>query len=468
MKLVRLALVVLLTVFGSAPTALAAPVKFASCSSMNKTFKTGVSKSAKPVNRGPGPIQKPQVNPAVYKANVSLDKDKDGIACEILRAQPLIPPVSTDNYAEARVPLQSCELKEYLNQTGAGSKGFPVRRAMPATGNLHILIAPIDFSNAVGLGNPGLMFADDVTEIKSWSTFFSQNQLTYDAKLASSNWIRAPRGADWYVCAECGKGRVVQKQSREAALEELLRTIDPLVDFNEVDFVYFVFPYQAEREFGTAVYSPPVEISTGDGTVSLAAYGEMAGFTMPASMDRSKIWDHLIHELLHFQGFIGHGPMNGSGLGIMMNQWGASKSPVGWESFLAGWFGETDVICLDASKLSGKATVNLTSIDVLGSGAKLVLLKLSESELVAVEYRSNGKYTNLSNSREIASANAITAYRIDVNGEHYRNDGDPDSERKNYWSYLRDSGKLSISQVTYKNFQLTSPKPGQIEIERTH
>lgn len=467
MKFARIALALMLVLTVASPAAHASASKYSSCSSLNKAFKYGVAKSPTSVNKGSGPIQKPTTNASVYKLNAGLDKDKDGIACEVLKPKAMNPGKTTDNYAGARVPTQSCQLNETENQTGAGSKGFPVRRALPATGEIKILIAPIDFSNAVGVGNPGTMFADDVSELTAWSTLYSQNKMTYSAKLASNNWIRAPRGADWYVCADCGKGQVVQKQSREAGFIELVRTLDPLVDFNEIDFIYFVFPYQAEREFGTSIQSWPINISTGEGTQSLSAYGEMAGFAMPPSMDRSKIWDHLTHELLHYQGFIGHGPLNGSDLGIMMNQWGASKSPVGWESFLAGWFGDSDVICLDATKVSGKASVALTSIDVLSSGTKLVLVKLSDHEVIAIENRSNGKYSNLSSSREISAANAVTAYRINVNGQHYRNDADSLSESKNFWAYLRDAGKISISEVVYANVKITATAKGQIDIELT-
>jgi hypothetical protein len=467
MKFARIALVLMLVLTVTSPAAHAAATKYSSCSSLNKAFKYGVAKSSTSVNKGSGPIQKPTTNASVYKLNASLDKDKDGIACEVLKPKAIDPGTTTDNYAGAKVPLQSCQLNETENQTGAGSKGFPVRRALPAVGEINILIAPIDFSNAVGVGDPGTMFIDDIAELSNWSTLYSQSQMTYKAKLASSNWIRAPRGADWYVCAECGKGQVVQKQSREAGFIELVRTLDPLVDFKDIDFIYFVFPYQAEREFGTSIQSWPINISTGEGTQSLSAYGEMAGFAMPASMDRRKIWDHLTHELLHYQGFIGHGPLNGSDLGIMMNQWGASKTPVGWESFLAGWFGETDVICLDASKLSGKASIALTSIDVANPGSKLVLAKLSDHEVIAIELRTDGKYTKLSGSREILAPSAVTAYRINVNAQNYRNDADPLAETKNFWAYLRDGGKISISEVTYGNLKITASVSGQISIEPT-
>lgn len=56
--------------------------KFSNCATLNQVYPGGVSKSAKSVNKGGKTRNSPTVNPKVYAANASKDRDKDGIACE--------------------------------------------------------------------------------------------------------------------------------------------------------------------------------------------------------------------------------------------------------------------------------------------------------------------------------------------------------------------------------------------------
>jgi hypothetical protein len=166
----------------------------------------------------------------------------------------------------------------------------------------------------------------------------------------------------------------------------------------------------------------------------ISAYGELGGTYI--SVDRSTIWDHLIHELLHFQGFMGHGPENGSGLGIMQNQWGNSKAVSTWEAFMAGWFGVDEILCIEKSNLSEPLRITLGSIDSFDKNPVSLIIKLSDEEAIIVEKRSNGKYTNFNKSYKylgfpsrssFANKNTFTAYYLNVNKPPYRDDSDPNS-----------------------------------------
>lgn len=62
--------------------------KFKNCTSLNKEFPGGVAEKATSVNKNKaGVIQEsknaPKVSSKIYKENKGLDRDKDGIACEI-------------------------------------------------------------------------------------------------------------------------------------------------------------------------------------------------------------------------------------------------------------------------------------------------------------------------------------------------------------------------------------------------
>lgn len=379
------------------------------------------------------------------------------------------PTALPDDFSFAQVSLNECALVESANPAGAGSKGFPMRYGLSPTGKIGIAIIPVDFDNAVGVGSPGEMFRDDVGLVGAWGSYFSRGKLEYKTMLASDTWLRAPKGADWYTCAECGKGTTAQKQSREAALQELVSLADSKVDFTNIDFVYFAFPHEAEARFGTTIYARSTPVQTQEGTKSLYGYGEMGGAFIPASqIDRTKIWDHIVHEILHFQGLIGHGPLNGSELNIMTNQWGSAKSVTAWEGFMAGWFGSSEILCLDAAKLDKAALVTLSSVDAFGDKPAAVMIRISNEELIVVERRTSGTFTSLPN-RDFDSATGFTAYRLNVNGESFRNDRDvAGTELRNFWAYIRDNGKIRIeSSVSHKSVKVKVVNSNQVEISKS-
>ena len=391
------------------------------------------------------------------------------------------PEVARASLRDLDQPNAVCEIQETENRF-FGAKGFPFESLLPATGEVDIAIVPIDFSNAVGSGSPGTMFSDDVRSIEEWAPFASAGNMTYDVDLVSTSWIRAPRGAEWYTHYEGGKSPVPDLQTRTEALQELISVADDNYDFTDTDFVYFVFPYKAEQQFGTANYiNYKVRVETKDGPVDLTAYGEMGGYQNQSSWSRSRIWEHLIHELLHYQGLIGHGPVNGGNWNIMQNQFGASAMTSGWESFLAGWLSEDQVLCVEAEDIGSATDLELTSLDVGGTDAEIAIVKMSEAEVVVIELRRSGKYSNFKGAFSSSDRQTLmpenpgyTAYRVTPNLPNYRDDkaDQAEVEARNWWGYLRDNGNAWISSsVTHKGLKLTkidattlgvsySPEPG--------
>jgi hypothetical protein len=58
------------------------PIKYKNCAALQKVYKGGVAISSKSVNKGGKIKLSPTVNAKVYNLNKSLDRDKDGLACE--------------------------------------------------------------------------------------------------------------------------------------------------------------------------------------------------------------------------------------------------------------------------------------------------------------------------------------------------------------------------------------------------
>jgi hypothetical protein len=56
--------------------------KFKNCTAVNKVHKGGVAKAIGVLNKGGKTKFEPIVNAKLYKTIKSMDRDKDGIACE--------------------------------------------------------------------------------------------------------------------------------------------------------------------------------------------------------------------------------------------------------------------------------------------------------------------------------------------------------------------------------------------------
>ncbi|PID05885.1 MULTISPECIES: excalibur calcium-binding domain-containing protein [unclassified Sporosarcina] len=60
----------------------AAAAKFKNCTQLNKSYPGGVAMNATVKNKGGKTKLKPAIAASVYNSHKSLDRDKDGIACE--------------------------------------------------------------------------------------------------------------------------------------------------------------------------------------------------------------------------------------------------------------------------------------------------------------------------------------------------------------------------------------------------
>jgi hypothetical protein len=272
---------------------------------------------------------------------------------------------------------------------------------------------------------------------------------------------------------QCGKGAKAELQPQSVALQELITLVDPQFDFTGAQFVYFVFPTDAEKLFGTALYFREQTVQTSEGQQKISVYGEMGGAFL-SSVRKDEIWEHLIHEILHYQGLIGHGPINGSNLNILNNQWGSSQAITSWEAFLAGWFAEDEILCFEKAKMKDSFLVSLDSLDLFGEKKESIMIKINEEELIVIEKRTDGPFSNFRTggfqqdpSRQFLNLNDFTAYVVNVNKENYRNDADPLSEEKNFWRYLRENGSIAIkTSVVYSGIQISRESDKQVRVTK--
>ena len=432
--------------------------KYSSCTELNAKYDTGIAFSAAAASLD-DEILEPFIDPMTYQTNKHLDDDADQVACELPYVQE-----NPDNWESLAQPLETCRLQETQNFFGGGSKGFPVKRWNAAVGTVKVAVIPVDFDNAPGEGSPEDLYGDDVQKMSDWAEFFSRGKLTYEIEFNAPEWIRAPRGAEWYTCTNCQKGSIKDLQTPAQGAQEIISAADKSYDFKGVELVYFVFPYEAERDFGTAIYGFNERFSTDEGTIEASIYGEMGG-GVGAVSDRSVIWDHAVHELLHFQGFVGHGPSNWTGHYITVDQWGPSKAVSSWEGFLNEWFDEQEILCLDSKSINGDVYVTLDAITTFGPKHESVMVRLNNEEIIVVERHEEGPFTTLCTDCNSPVSEGFVAYRVNVNTAHYRNDGDTNSDVKNFWSFLGSTTAPTITEpVEFKGVQISLAGKDQVKI----
>jgi hypothetical protein len=318
---------------------------------------------------------------------------------------------------------------------------------IPHTGEVRIALIPIDFGNA--LGNPGIgeRLAKHADYLRDWSKTWSRGKMTYNVQI-HEEWLRAPKGADWYQTPSA-KGRGVLKQSDQESLRQIIDVADPHFDFKGIDFIAMIVPKEAVSTHAFGIYGIKT-VSTNEGVEEFFAQGGLdalydGGF---------EIGPLLIHEILHPQGFLGHGPANGSPYGIMQNQWGKSKAILSWEGFVSGWWEDSEYICIQSQALSGNYKGKLSSLDAAKTKLKSLIIRVNSEEAVVVEYREDVD-------------GDLTAYKLNVNRPFFRDDGSKNSDEKNWLQYLREpDGDISIDRaVSYAGIQITNLGGGEFLIK---
>lgn len=342
--------------------------------------------------------------------------------------------------------LNDCRLQQ-TNRTGYENKGFPYSSYIPATGVVKIALVAMDFENAVGSGSVPAKFGDIPSKLENWSKKWSFGKMTYDVQL-HPEWIRAPRSAEWYNCPEC-HGQGERKQSDAESLAQIISAIDPHYDLTGIDFIGIIVPPQADEEFYFGIYGLKTA-STNEGTQRFSIYGGL-GIT-----EKVSLWDLLIHEILHFQGFVGHGPGNGTEYGIMMMQWGRSKAINIWEGFLAGWYDQNEVACINSADVDDGLFAELGSIESFSSSYEGLIVRISDEEALVLEHRK-------------VFGSELLAYRVNVNAPSYRDDmGGRPADERNWWSFiLEGDGNIAVDEsVSHAGLTVTHFGDGRFSISK--
>jgi hypothetical protein len=288
-------------------------------------------------------------------------------------------------------PLDVCRIKTVARHGNNRRTGFPYEPSVTKDqGNVRIAVIPLDFPNFPGDPSVLPIYKEDVLRAEDWSRFMTGGKMTYEIEFVEQ-WVRLPYGPDYYPTY--GSAFQNEKQSRQEAMNQVFNAADPFIDFKDIDFAYFIFPYESLLNKPTVLYGQISVTTPRAGQIQMAIYGNE---NLEVYSDK-RFYKHMVHETLHFQGFIGHGPCHHCEIGIMVRDNGATSAILTWEGFLANWYDEEDVRCLTKEELKDTIEYKLDSLDQLGAapGNKNLMIPLGANEIMIIEYRTDGLYSTL-------------------------------------------------------------------------
>jgi hypothetical protein len=353
-----------------------------------------------------------------------------------------------------KAPLDVCRIQQTnrrVNNFGHAdindNLGFPMLYNVPPSGDVNIAIVAIDFPDVPGEKDFLPIYLSQVDTFIEWGHFVSGGKLNYVIQFPDQ-WITAPREAKFYTRMggtqmDQNRPDAIATQPFEESVRQLVLAADDYIDWSVIDFVQFVFPI-ASHVYAVDLQGPVNNLSTPNaGLVNFWAWGAAYEQFRPNNPDPAfrTLWDWIVHEVIHYQGLGGHGPLNGSHYSIMMNQHGQSKALLAWESFMMGFFDEQQIACIDPVSIDQPIYLQLESLDQFGGapGLKSVMIPVGEFEIIVVEYRTDGPFSTLS-----PEFHGFTAYYINVDEERVRCDWcDPIlMEQQNFWRYLRNASEI--------------------------
>ena len=105
-----------------------------------------------------------------------------------------------------------------------------------------------------------------------------------------------------------------------------------------------------------------------------------------------------------------------------------------WSGFVNGWYDQKNITCLDKATLQ-KTSIQLESIDLNPKGQTSAMIKLSDQEILVIESRRSGPYTNFPGGMA-----GVTVTKVDTSKLYARFDRSVDGfewEQKQWAYYAR-------------------------------
>ncbi|TRZ79089.1 MAG: hypothetical protein D4R92_05450 [Actinobacteria bacterium] len=317
--------------------------------------------------------------------------------------------VTVDKLATTQTFSQrtSCQL---LDQTSNRTLqvGFPKATGrLPSNGVIRALIIPVDFADVPGNGNPENVFTAMTDGMNEFYFHVSANRVKFEFTTLSS-WVRMPVASSYH-------GLGIWSQGDASGYWKLaLKTADPLVDFSLFDVVYVLSPKEIPSSsiaYGPAgPMLPNNGLTTNDGQVMNIALSGADAWRNGSSGP----WKWISHETGHLFGLYDLYTTDTATYGqwdLMSDNWSQGAIELNsWNRYLLDWLSDSQVVCLDASNITGTGSeILLDPIERNNTLTKSVVIKISNTKIVVVESRRNEGFDVIDSSNE-----GVLIYTVDM------------------------------------------------------
>jgi M6 family metalloprotease-like protein len=288
-------------------------------------------------------------------------------------------------------PVATCQYQSKSSQVT--SFGFPKHpRSLPSQGQINGLMIFVNFTDVKGTDDP-LKTGPKFTK-KFEDFYFAQSygKLRISTKILP-NYLQINKDSGSYGMQNWGGG------DPGTYWKDGLLAASKVEDLSKYDFAIVMPPSTITK----IVYGPAFPGWSPTDVPNLKPiYGGTVGGADQRNKEDSTGWIWLSHEIGHVLGFehqYGYYPQP---IWDLMDNVYIETAPslFGWHRFMQGWFDEKQVLCL-SNPSPGKSTVlRLDKLDGTSQGAKLALLKLDQTQLLGLEYRSKTQFDFLPTEAE--------------------------------------------------------------------
>lgn len=335
---------------------------------------------------------------------------------------------------ESLSPIETCKVEDGqpANTRGAlegtqvngvrvrSNVGFPLSGyTIPIEGEANFIVAMVSFDDAPASDlTPEDFLRPQLEEMTRWSEFWSQGSFRYTFQMVDE-WVNIPvNHADYPV-----RPKVDQQASRENAYQISRMVTEALPDDLDYEAADGILIYWSpgidsfEGDIGLQGFERGMELPTPQGPKGMFFWSgnkwhyEDTG-SMSKELKADYTWSFWIYLMLDSQGLHNHGPGNGWPNGLQQLQVPNpefSGAILGWDAFKLGWIRDDQVHCVNPLDIVEPVKVLLTPQELSGGERKIVVIPLSESDVVVVESRRPVGYSELWDSRH----SGLVVYSID-------------------------------------------------------
>ncbi len=255
---------------------------------------------------------------------------------------------------------------------------------LPGTGHLRTLLVPIDFSDAPAT-RPVSFYDAIFRAAPQWFATASYGRLSFDLTTVD-HWVRMPRPVASYGVSHCCPAQAIYD-----LMSDIVRTLDPTVDFSQVDSIYAVGPEASGPNLDILLYRRwPGRGIVADGKE--LRWGVVGNGNFRSVDTAGLLAEFMEHEIGHLMGLsdlYGRACPTCQDTHELVGTWSLmdtappNHDELGWDKWLLGWIDPAQIVGVTAP---GTVETTLAPLETPG-GNKLVIVPVTGSFLYAVEVR---------------------------------------------------------------------------------